>query len=75
MAINTKTLAGKVVDEAAAPEGYEFVSDSEGRIAIKKIRNSVKKAIKETTEAVEAVTDVAKTIVEVIKPKSKKVSK
>lgn len=69
MAINTKTLAGKVVKEASAPEGYKFVADSDGRIALKKIRKSIGKAIKETGEAVDAIQDVAKTIVQVVTKK------
>ncbi|MHA1481856.1 MAG: hypothetical protein ACTSQA_00275 [Candidatus Heimdallarchaeaceae archaeon] len=73
MVITTQSMSNKVTEDST-PEGYEFVKDSEGRIAIKKIRDSVKKAVKETTEAVESIKDVAETIVsEVVKPlKSKK---
>lgn len=69
MAINTQTMNGELVKEAGAPEGYEFKADPKGRIALKKIRKSLGKAIKETGEVVEAIADVAKEIVKAVKPK------
>lgn len=68
MAINTQA---KEVKESGAPEGYEFKADSDGRIALKKIRKSLDKAIKETGEAVGAIQDVVKEIVKAVKPRKR----
>lgn len=40
MALNTQSMGGEVkrADIADAPEGYEFIRDEEGRMALKKIR-------------------------------------
>lgn len=78
MVLTTTGMNGDKVmkgEEAGAPEGYEFVKDSEGRMAIKKIRTAVNNAVKETVEAVEAITEVPKEIVKAIKPKKSKKKK
>lgn len=38
MALTTKTMSEEIKTDAGVPEGYEFVKDDEGRIALKKIR-------------------------------------
>lgn len=45
MALTTQSMAGEVKKEVAgAPEGYEFVHDEKGRMAIRKIRKKVEAA-------------------------------
>ena len=75
MALTTKTMEGQKTmkgEEAGAPEGYEFVSDGEGRIALKKLRDSVKKAVKETKEAVESISDVVEEVKDIVIKKKRK---
>ncbi|GAH35929.1 unnamed protein product [marine sediment metagenome] len=73
MALTTKTMGRevKVDGESDVPEGYEFIRDDEGRMALKKIRVIEDLKVQEVAETEELIKQPAKKS----KTKSKKVGK